>query len=300
MDRAVRFAGGDPAQLGRRRVVLVARRRGRRRRSTPDGPRFRPGERPARPPRRPRRPRTRSKRLRRPRTAAIRSPSGCHASSAEVGVVAGDLAVVVALAADGMDLVAAGALGDVGDRRAVGRPGGAGVGHAGRAGERADAAGDDVDDADLRALEVVARDEDVRDLRAVGGDGRVLLVAERVEVLVVAGEPPRPRVGDVHDGHAGRAHGLDLVLDRDEQARVVEPDRGRRPRRAGAARRRSTGTSQTSPPWPYATVVPSGERRGCVSSQYGIDLAPGGEPLGGRAVRSEVERRGGRRCRGPR
>ena len=140
---------------------------------------------------------------------------------AVVGLVAGQLPLAGAVAADDVQRPPARALGDVGQRRAVGRPRGRAVLHARRAGERAHGAGGEVGDADLGAVEVGARGEHVGDLGAVRRDGRAPLVAVLLEVAVGGREAARPGVGDVDDGEARGA----IPLDGDHERAVAGPDR---------------------------------------------------------------------------
>ena len=139
---------------------------------------------------------------------------------AVVGVVARELPLAAAVGADEVERPAARALGGVGQRGAVGRPGGRAVLHAGRARDRAHGAAVEPRDADLGALEVGAGLEQVRHLAAVRGDDRVPLVAALLEPARVGGEPARPGVGDGDD----REPRLVVALDGDDERGVVDPD----------------------------------------------------------------------------
>ena len=112
---------------------------------------------------------------------AVRVPLGLGM----VGGRGGQLPLAGAVAADDVQLVEAAALRRVGDRGAVGRPRRGAIVHPRRAGQRAHRAGRQVGHADLAAVEVGARREDVRHLGAVGRDRRLALVAVIVEVAVL-------------------------------------------------------------------------------------------------------------------
>ena len=222
MDRGRRAAGRDAPQLGRGRVVVVARDHVARRgplRGVPDAAGRELG-------------RAAVRRVDRDEREAVALPARRHDAAAVgmpgvLGVVrarARELAVVRAVRVHQVQLVEAAPLRRVRDRSAVGRPPRAAVVHVGHAGEPPDRAGLDARHADLAAAVLVgARGERVRDLGAVRRHVGVALVAVRVEVAVPGGEAARPRVVHVDDRQPGRP--VLVALHVDQQAVVVDPER---------------------------------------------------------------------------
>ena len=197
----------------------------------------------------------------------------------ELQVIGARARQLALLGAGEVQLVEAAALGRVRDRRPIGRPRRAVVVHVRRPRHRAHRAAVEGGDADLaRAVEVGARGEGVGDLGRVGGDGGLALVAVRVELAVCDREASRPRVGDVDHRQAGRV----VAFDRDDEARVVDPQR------AAAldqlARRAAGGGHE-----PHVVAVGVGDGRavrgqpGRRVGPVGDRLAPAGQALGGTA-----------------
>ena len=125
--------------------------------------------------------------------------------------------------------------------------------------------------------------EDVRHLGAVGGDGGAPFVAVRLQGAVVRGEPARPRVGDADDREAARV----AALDRDDERRVVDPDRR-------ACLEQLAGRTAHRGDEPDVAVLGVGDLR-AVGRELRVGVLPvghrvaaAGEPLGDRA-RAQVE-----------
>ena len=163
---------------------------------------------------------------------AARRPLGLRVVGARVG----QLPVARAVASHQMELVVAAALGGVGDRGPVGRPGRAVVVHPRRAGEGSHLAVVEPRHADLAAVEVLARGERVGDLATVRRDRGLALVAALVEVAVLRREAARPRVLGAGDREPGGVAALGL----EHETRPVYPHRmgplsqpARRPARHG-------------------------------------------------------------------
>ena len=140
---------------------------------------------------------------------------------AVVGAGGGDLTLVLAVAADQMQLVEPAALRGVGDGGPVGRPGRLAVVHARRAGERAGLAAVDRRQPDLAAVEVGARIEGVGHLGPVGRHDGLALVAVGLQLAVRHCQPPRP--GIVELDHRQPGAGVLLPLDGHDQPVVARP-----------------------------------------------------------------------------
>ena len=285
--------GVTSRSCGRRRVVLVGggdRAVGGPLRRAVDAAR---GDLGRRRPRRRRRPRGRTG-CGTPRVTAIRSPSGCQRGLAVVGGVAGQLPLARAVGARrraAPTSPSARRRTRAWRRRATTRargPASAACPVTARTVPPAT-----LGDADLGAVEVGARGEDVRHLGAVGRDGGAPLVAVRLQGAVVRGEPARPRVGDADDREPARV----AALDRDDERRVVDPDR--RARLEQLARRAARRGDE-----PDVAVLGVGDLR-AVGRELRVGVLPvghrvaaGGEPLGDRArARGRAARRP--TCRGP-
>ena len=160
------------------------------------------------------------------------------------------------------------------------------VGEVRRPGQRAHLPRRDVGDADLGAAQVVARREAEGHANAVRGDGGAPLVAVALQPRLWLRATKGRRPGVVRADH-GEPRSV-LALDRDDEPVVAEPD-GAPPSTSFRGGPPSVETSQTWPWSAYATCEPSGERRGSVSSQYGIGSRPVVSRRGSRSARSSSQ-----------